>query len=1189
MDEEEDEEVEQNVSFKERLWEYLFRNVHRAVDELYCMCELESLPTRCEEAARVLQGCQEDFIKLMELIQMQTKSSTQKQKSLAWEVKKGSNTDKPTVAKALEHMAKQTNQSSLAISTGDEHGTDSLTPTPSPKPKHHLKLSLPRKPKRSPSETKLLSEQRLDTVNANKHAIESARLSRIRLAAERMQHVTSRNASSRKKQEQRMWAKLDRADRLKEAHLRWIVRKAGLENTKVDEINFIQNMMHQDRKIELQQRLEHVASRRENVLDEIKKKASSKAESIRAAAKAKEASLTKKLHEIQRRHEGVMARRLSYQQAKKEPSRGSATPRKHETMEQHLVSLEASMERTMNKNAQRLRDRIKSQTKSKYQDPFKFPRNSPVALSNQLENLLQQLGEMNLARVTMDKSLMELGRFVQSKLPTPEGELVVHLFRKYQGLSILVRALVQMQRAATLPNPQESHCSYTETMGQGLMLLITVCSGIRINIEYLMAENLVLPVVDILRWALCDESDSRQPVLLWAFPAVAMSLTCPSSPKMETLRQDLIRYILNIGLFFRIIDKFGHATLYQHGQVLDGEENETFRLLVSCVHFLTTLTTTYTKTIAVSMADLRLPLAKLFRSTGLIGIVSSLLSWFPIHVFYDCNNAASTGPIKPCYVSFATLLLHALNNIARLDLVWFQSTLGSPHNQPPFLHLVSSVLTKYALQHSSDLDDLMLQLLTLVGLYALQHPSHQQTLRWGHINTIQRLTNLPFIFFCDSRYKDALFPTLVAICVGDDENMTILERDVSSTLLAAYVRKLQTLQTATEARAEQQRHVQTEAWFSVAERFPVELWELMLAMSKQAEIDGTCVSREETSKENVEFIKVCYELKEEILATMKNKYSMPEEALQWVNEMVDYNCIGGKLNRGISVIHCAEALAQGPLTPEARKKAAILGWCIEWLQAFFLVADDVMDESITRRGQPCWYRIPKVKQIAINDAFLLESFVYQILKTHFRSESYYLDLVETFQEVIWQTELGQLLDLTSQPLDGPTNLDRFTIERHQKIVVFKTAYYTFYLSAASAMFLSGVKDPASYKLAQEICVKIGEYFQVQDDYLDCYADPKVLGKIGTDIQDNKCSWLVVQALSRATPEQRAVIKEHYGKNNEASIAIIKKLYVTLDLESVYRKYENDSYDELCKLIADVKNMPATVFHMLLSKIYKRKM
>jgi farnesyl diphosphate synthase len=41
------------------------------------------------------------------------------------------------------------------------------------------------------------------------------------------------------------------------------------------------------------------------------------------------------------------------------------------------------------------------------------------------------------------------------------------------------------------------------------------------------------------------------------------------------------------------------------------------------------------------------------------------------------------------------------------------------------------------------------------------------------------------------------------------------------------------------------------------------------------------------------------------------------------------------------------------------------------LQAFFLVADDMMDKSTTRRGQPCWYQREDVGMSAINDAILV--------------------------------------------------------------------------------------------------------------------------------------------------------------------------------------------------------------------------
>ena len=60
-------------------------------------------------------------------------------------------------------------------------------------------------------------------------------------------------------------------------------------------------------------------------------------------------------------------------------------------------------------------------------------------------------------------------------------------------------------------------------------------------------------------------------------------------------------------------------------------------------------------------------------------------------------------------------------------------------------------------------------------------------------------------------------------------------------------------------------------------------------------------------------------------------------------------------------------------------------------------------------------------------------------------------------------------------------------------------------------------------------IPLGEYFQIQDDYLDCFGTPEQIGKIGTDIKDNKCSWVINQALLIATPEQRQLLDNNYGK------------------------------------------------------------
>lgn len=331
-------------------------------------------------------------------------------------------------------------------------------------------------------------------------------------------------------------------------------------------------------------------------------------------------------------------------------------------------------------------------------------------------------------------------------------------------------------------------------------------------------------------------------------------------------------------------------------------------------------------------------------------------------------------------------------------------------------------------------------------------------------------------------------------------------------------------------------------------------------------------------------------LQKEIVDEIRATYEMPSEAVSWVDEMIAYTVAGGKMNRGLSCVSVMRTLASEngrEFTPKDRIRACALGWCIEFLQAFFLVADDLMDGSITRRGQPCWYRRPDVKLIAINDSFILESSVYMILKRYFGTEYYYPQLVDLFLDTTRQTELGQLLDLTSQPQDGSIDLSRFTTERYMSIVKYKTAFYSFYLPVACGMITAGITDREQYKIAKSILCTMGEYFQIQDDYLDCYGKPEVIGKVGTDIQDNKCSWLVVQALKVASPEQRKVLADNYGQDDSEKIAAVKALYAELGLERVFQEYEERSYKEIKALISQVDQIPSEVFEFLLRKIYKR--
>ncbi|KAG7824750.1 hypothetical protein KL909_001972 [Ogataea angusta] len=341
------------------------------------------------------------------------------------------------------------------------------------------------------------------------------------------------------------------------------------------------------------------------------------------------------------------------------------------------------------------------------------------------------------------------------------------------------------------------------------------------------------------------------------------------------------------------------------------------------------------------------------------------------------------------------------------------------------------------------------------------------------------------------------------------------------------------------------------------------------------------------------FLDVFPELVSDLEAVTK-EYGMPEDAIDWFKRSLNYNTPGGKLNRGLSVVD-TYALLKGyksldDFGPEEYKKTAILGWAVELLQAYFLVADDMMDKSITRRGQPCWYRVEGVNEIAINDSFMLEAAIYVLLKKYFRKDSYYVDLLELFHETTFQTELGQLLDLLTAPEDH-VDLSKFSLNRHSFIVTFKTAYYSFYLPVALAMYMAGISDEKDLKQAQDVLIPLGEYFQIQDDYLDCFGKPEDIGKIGTDILDNKCSWVINTALKICTPEQRAILDENYGRKDSAKEAKCKQVFKDLKIDQLYLEYEEKVANELRSKIANVdesRGFKGEVLTSFLNKIYKRQ-
>lgn len=90
--------------------------------------------------------------------------------------------------------------------------------------------------------------------------------------------------------------------------------------------------------------------------------------------------------------------------------------------------------------------------------------------------------------------------------------------------------------------------------------------------------------------------------------------------------------------------------------------------------------------------------------------------------------------------------------------------------------------------------------------------------------------------------------------------------------------------------------------------------------------------------------------------------------------------------------------------------------------------------------------------------------------------------------------------------------------------------------------------------------------------------------------DNKCSWVINQALERASPTQREVLDECYGRKDAEKEARVKEIFRELEIEKAYLEYEDEFVRKIRDMIAKVdesEGLRKEVFESFLKKIYRR--
>lgn len=184
---------------------------------------------------------------------------------------------------------------------------------------------------------------------------------------------------------------------------------------------------------------------------------------------------------------------------------------------------------------------------------------------------------------------------------------------------------------------------------------------------------------------------------------------------------------------------------------------------------------------------------------------------------------------------------------------------------------------------------------------------------------------------------------------------------------------------------------------------------------------------------------------------------------------------------------------------------------VEAFHNFTLMHDDIMDKAPLRRGKPTVHEKWNVNTAILSGDVMLVK-VYDMF---LQLESETLKTVlAAFNQCAAEVCEGQQWDMDFE------TTSRVTEAQYINMIRLKTAVLLgFSLELGAILAGAGADDR---KALREFGTSIGIGFQLKDDVLDAYADPKKFGKqIGGDIIANKKTFLLIQALQKAKGKTKA--------------------------------------------------------------------